>query len=104
MHRVVIGAPPHLQVDHINRDPLDNRLCNLRLCTQSQNNANQTFRKNKTGFLGVYCNRGGRYRVGVKCDGKYLHLGTFDHLIEAARIRDGFVLARFGEFATLNFP
>jgi hypothetical protein len=34
-------------VDHINQDKLDNRLCNLRITTQSVQNSNRPYEKNK---------------------------------------------------------
>lgn len=40
LHRFIVGEeniPKGCVVDHINRDSLDNRLCNLRVCTKSQN-------------------------------------------------------------------
>ncbi len=42
LHHIVIGRPEgSLVVDHINRDKLDNRLCNLRFVTKSENNKNR---------------------------------------------------------------
>ena len=55
LHRFIIGAKEDEYVDHINRNPLDNRKSNLRICTQSQNMANSaTPKNNTTGSKGVY--------------------------------------------------
>jgi hypothetical protein len=37
MHRVIMDAPPGLDVDHVNHNGLDNRRCNLRIVTRSEN-------------------------------------------------------------------
>ena len=37
MHRVIMGEPTDMQIDHINGNGLDNRRINLRVVTQSQN-------------------------------------------------------------------
>lgn len=37
MHRVVLGHDGPEDVDHINRDSLDNRRCNLRVCSRAEN-------------------------------------------------------------------
>lgn len=45
LHRIIMKAPKDKQVDHINHDVLDNRKCNLRLVTGSQNMQNKITRK-----------------------------------------------------------
>src|SRR5215218_9987366 len=41
LHRVILGAPNGVEVDHINRDGLDNRRCNLRLILHAGNMQNR---------------------------------------------------------------
>jgi hypothetical protein len=68
-------------IDHINGNGLDNRLCNLREVTQQQNNHNQRKppRHNTTGFLGVsYYKAGKKFSAHINLDGKKKHLGYFD--------------------------
>jgi len=73
LHHCVIGYPINgLQVDHINRNKLDNRLENLRFVTQSGNRQNIGLTKsNKSGYIGISWNP--RYSWWeVKYKGKYL--------------------------------
>jgi len=55
MHRLIMNAPLDKNIDHINRDELDNRKSNLRFATVSQNGANSGLPKNNTsGYKGVH--------------------------------------------------
>lgn len=100
LHRYLLHAPAHLQVDHINGDGLDNRRANLRLCTASQNNLNRT-NSNRTGYRGVE-KRGERYRAALFQGGRQT-VGLFDTAEEAAFAYDYAASAAYGEFAVLNF-
>lgn len=68
MHRWILGIMPNEQpdivVDHINRNGLDNRKENLRLCTTSINKRNQNVSKNNTlHFSGVSIEINKKYRT-----------------------------------------
>jgi hypothetical protein len=73
-------------IDHISRDRLDNRRCNLRVCTHSENNMNRGMRSdNKTGFKGVCCNKQAKkFQASINLNGKQKHLGLFDTAEEAS--------------------
>lgn len=90
-------------IDHINGNFLDNRRCNLRLCTQRQNVWNTGLRKNnKTGFLGVRL-QNGKYRAQIQHFGMYFYLGRFETPEEAACAYDRKALELRGADAVLNF-
>ena len=102
MHRVILNAPPGREVDHINRNGLDNRRSNLRLATHAQNEANKPPRGE---YKGAYwCKKSGRWRASIRVDGRLRHMGRFATREEAARVYDDAALEAFGEFAYLNFP
>lgn len=92
LHRIVIGAGCGQEVDHINRDPLDNRRCNLRLCTRSQNNMN------KCGVRGVNRFRKG-WRARIKKNRKDIHLGLFKTKKAAIEARVHAEKVLFGNFS-----
>jgi hypothetical protein len=76
--------PPH-QIDHINGDRLDNRLCNLRAVRQHENMLNRGAQSNsKTGVKGVsWDKREQRFVVRLKVAGKYRSFGQYRTLEEA---------------------
>ena len=106
MHRLITGAPPHLFVDHIDNNGLNNRRSNLRLCTQQQNIYNQRPRQGFTSRYKGVCRykKTKKYRSAIKTNGKSLSLGYFDDEIAAAIAYDKAAKELFKEFAYLNFP
>lgn len=104
MHRVVMDAAAELVVDHINRNRLDNRRCNLRVCTERENLCNRPARLARSGFRGVSKTKTGRWIAYIVHDFKNIHLGQFETAIEAASAYDAAALKFRGEFARLNFP
>lgn len=106
MHRIIVGAPPTVEVDHINGDGLDNRRSNLRQCTSSQNKWNFTKRDGTSSrFRGVTWNRVTRkWRAQLQVKGKQITIGDFQDEEAAAAAYDGMARKHFGEFGTYNFP
>ncbi|MCR4307098.1 MAG: HNH endonuclease [Candidatus Berkelbacteria bacterium] len=103
LHRFLLNPPIDKEVDHINRNPLDNRRCNLRLATKSENNRNKPQKKNSTGYRGVTFHKGkgriNRYQAGIKVKNKYISLGYFFSAKEAAERYKEASKKSFGEFA-----
>lgn len=104
MHRVIMGARKGQVVDHINLDGLDNRRCNLRIVTPSQNNQNQARRVTSScGYKGVHKARN-RWAARIHADGEAINLGNFLTPEDAARAYDNAARELFGEFGRFNFP
>lgn len=91
LHRMLLKGeiPEGKVVDHINRNKLDNRRSNLRVCTQQTNvrNASRS-RTNKSGVTGVfYDTKTGRWRAQISRKGQSRHIGSFDDFEDAVRAR-----------------
>ena len=93
-------------IDHINGNTLDNRSCNLREATISQNEMNsKTQKNNKSGFKGVYWSKHNKkWEVRITINGKSKWLKHFDNPKDAAIFYDLKAKETYGEFARLNFP
>ena len=85
---------------------MDNRRCNLRICTHQQNAFNQKRRStNTSGFIGVSPVKDAPfYEAYIHLHGRKHHLGTFSDPKQAARTRDAVARLVFGEYARLNYP
>lgn len=70
LHRFIMDCPDGLVVDHINHNRKDNRICNLRICTQKENNANVLPKPGRSGIEGISLTKSGYYIAQRK--GKYL--------------------------------
>lgn len=108
LHREIMGNPEGVLVDHINSNPLDNRKCNLRLCTQAQNlaNARKTLRHTTSKHKGVHYMKNPAFKnpwqAYISIGGKRKHLGMFRTEEEAALVYNQSAEKNFGEFAKLN--
>ena len=95
---MVHEADPAQGIDHIDGDPLNNRINNLRLATQSQQRFNARPRTNShTGIKGVTLNGRG-YDARITINGKTQYLGYFQTIEEATEARHSAATALHGEF------
>lgn len=107
MHRQILGAKQGEEVDHVNHNGLDNRVCNVRKCTRSQNSQNRKPQKkeNTSKYKGVnWQKRDCLWQAQIKKNGTTIHIGSFNNEIDAATAYDVKAKELFGEFAHLNFP
>lgn len=118
MSRVIMGAKKGEQIDHIDRNKLNNQRANLRFCTQSQNMMNKT-PWGSSKYLGVrryiskskYVNKKGetityisniKYLAEIKGKGFRKYLGCFKTEEDAALAYNKAAIEYHKEFANLN--
>lgn len=85
LHRWILDTPSDLVVDHINRNPLDNRRSNLRICTRRENSQNMGANSlSTTKIRGVYFEKQiNKWRAQITVNGKSLRLGCFSDIEDA---------------------
>jgi hypothetical protein len=104
MHRMIMRAPKGMVIDHINGNGLDNRRCNLRICTQGENAQNRRVHwGHASRFMGV-SRCGSKWQAKIRHNGRQYYLGLYDDEVEAAKARDRKALELLGESAYLNIP
>lgn len=102
MHRLILGFPL-FDVDHIDRNGLNNTRLNLRAATPWQNSCNAGSRGGTSKFVGVHFYKG--YWVAqIRHKRKLRTVGHFKTEHEAAVAYDEECFRLRGRFACLNFP
>jgi hypothetical protein len=101
MHQFIADPPHGSEVDHWDRNGLNNQRYNLRVATRSQNLGNQR-RFNSTGFKGVARNRS-NFRAQIQFKGKRYYSSSVPTALEAAHDYDAMARKLFGGFALTNF-
>ena len=96
LHRIIMGEPEGMIVDHKNRNGYDNRKSNLRICTQAENNMN----KSSKGFYFHKQNK--NYAVEIMKDGIKTTKAGFKTEKEAIKYRTELEQKTFGEFAPIR--
>jgi hypothetical protein len=108
LHTILLGNHrPYKDVDHINRDKLDNRRSNLRICLIRENSRNRCKIKRTASsvFKGVYWNKHARkWTARIRKDYQFYFIGNFDQENHAALAYDLWATLLFGKFAYTNFP
>lgn len=106
MHRLLMNPPRGLVVDHINGNGLDNRRCNLRICTQSQNMMNSKPYGVTSKYKGVQLyskvDPNKKYKVLIGKDGKSYFVGYFPDEVSAALAYNEASKKYHGEYGYIN--
>lgn len=104
MHRLIMGEPEGMEVDHKDGDGLHNWRKNLRVCTHADNLKNKRGKVGGSGYKGVsFDKRDGIYLARIRVGNKYVHLGSFKDPAKAALAYDKAARFYHGEYAKTNF-
>lgn len=100
VHGVV---PPHM-VDHKDRDESNNKILNLRLATNTENQMNAKSRSSSSSkYKGVsYFKKNNNWRAYIRVNKKDIYLGSYKCEHEAAKVYNKSAVEYFGDFAFLN--
>jgi len=97
------GCWPQDGIDHIDGNPSNNRISNLRNATSSQNHGNmKMFSTNTSGVRGVSLHRTGKWIAEVWHQRRKIYLGLFDSKEAAGAVCRAERLKRFGKFARVE--
>lgn len=100
LHRYLFGlTDPKLCVDHKNHKQLDNRKCNLRVCTALENARNASGKKSSKYPVGIRFTPSGKYLARIQVNNKEIRIGLFKKLEDAIKARHKAEIEYFGDFA-----
>lgn len=95
------AIPKGFIIDHIDGDPFNNKLDNLRIATHGQNMHNARKQRNNTsGVKGVSWNEAAqKWQVMIMVDRKHIYLGSYADKAVAAKVRQDAADKYHGQFA-----
>ena len=104
LHRLIMGLPKDLKIDHINHDTFDNRKLNLRIATTSQNAMNRIVGSNNTsGVAGVvWVKNRNNWKSEIKLNDKTIYLGSYEKFEDAVKVRKDAENRYFGKYSYDN--
>jgi hypothetical protein len=104
MHRLIMGFPKAMTIDHSDGNTLNNQKRNLRICSQSLNAKNQRLKTTSiTGYKGVSWDKAKqKYSCFITRDYQHIFGGYFNSPIQAAICYNELAIKYHGEFARLN--
>ncbi len=97
LHKFILDYDGSSPIDHINNDGLDNRECNLRICTKQENSMNNHKDYKIVGVNFYKANQ--KYSARIMVNYKGIHLGYYENIEDAIKARREAEIKYFGEFA-----
>lgn len=104
MHEVIMARPAGMSIDHINGNGLDNRRCNLRVCTHAENSRNTRHRSDNTsGHKGVrFQKSSGNWVAEISAAGVRHYLGSYAEKSQAVAAYQAAAAEKHGNFARVK--
>jgi hypothetical protein len=101
LSRAIMKPEAPLCVDHRNGNTLDNRRCNLRVCTHAENMRNRKASRGRALPKGVHFRKNG-YEAYIRVNTKLVYIGRFKTEPEATAAYNEAAKQYHGEYARIN--
>ena len=94
----------NFKIDHIDQNPANNKIENLRIATHQQQQCNKKGKKNSSSkYKGVnWAKQQNKWRASICVNNKRMHIGYFENEIDAAKAYNAASQKHHGQFAFLN--